>query len=344
LLFCWSFYGFSQELSNDSSRLNLSLYYKVTTVTNSKYTGKIINDNGKEILLFCSDSVKVYIPKVNIKSINSIEIDDPVINGEYQNVGPFSTRYHLMTNSLPMKKGQNYTLLHLWGPEVHFTITNSTSIGIVSSWILSPFALALKQNFKTRNKKLNFSIGNLIGTSSYFEKSIKSIGTIKRFAGAGNLLYGNVTYGSRKSNVTLTGGFTIFKSGIEKSYHVTSKIVYPQDYGPGTVFYSSCTDTYVRPISFGGLIGLSGMHTISKKISFVYDALLNFSKLANSKSGENIFKILKYDRYFVTLMPGIRFQKKEKSAFQITLGVVGMIDEVQNYTLPYPMCSWLIKF
>ena len=44
------------------------------------------------------------------------------------------------------------------------------------------------------------------------------------------------------------------------------------------------------------------------------------------------------------LMPGMRFQKSEDKAFQISLtGVIGSTDG-ERYSFPIPMCSWFYKF
>ena len=42
-------------------------------------------------------------------------------------------------------------------------------------------------------------------------------------------------------------------------------------------------------------------------------------------------------------MPGMRFQKSETKAFQISLaGIIGYADDL--YSFPVPMCSWFYKF
>ena len=54
----------------------------------------------------------------------------------------------------------------------------------------------------------------------------------------------------------------------------------------------------------------------------------------------------------VVVMPGMRFQKDQNRAFQVTLsGVIGRREEivnnqlsVNNYSFPIPMLSWFYKF
>ena len=49
-------------------------------------------------------------------------------------------------------------------------------------------------------------------------------------------------------------------------------------------------------------------------------------------------------------MPGMRFQKTERTAFQISLAGVSVFEWVsagqgaQNYSFPIPMCMWFFKF
>jgi len=54
----------------------------------------------------------------------------------------------------------------------------------------------------------------------------------------------------------------------------------------------------------------------------------------------------------IVVMPGMRFQKDQNRAFQVTLsGIIGRREEmfdnqvtVSNYSFPVPMLSWFYKF
>ena len=56
-------------------------------------------------------------------------------NGEFRASGPFTTRYYFTNNALPIKKNENYALVHIYGPEVPFSVGNKTSLGLMASWI-----------------------------------------------------------------------------------------------------------------------------------------------------------------------------------------------------------------
>jgi len=344
--------SFSQETPSDSTNLALQPWYEITKSNGVKYIGKIISDDGREVLIDTKDLGKIYIPKADIKSMKKIEDEKSIVYGEYRSEGPFTTRYYLTTNALPVKKGENYSLLHLWGPEMHFAVTNSTSVGFAATWIGSPIALAVKQNFKTKNEKLNFSIGTLTGTMGY----------LSMFKGFGSLLFGNVTYGNRMSNVTFSAGIAAFKSGVSKGYRINYTVtdtIYGGSYG-----YSTSV-RYERPTNLTGLFSISGITKIGANVSFIYDMIFSVANVSrpisnnstvygtdyyfgyygnNNIDYNSLHTIEKYNRYYIVIMPSIRFQTSEKSAFQFSLGGVSMIDKYKNISFPFPMCSWFNKF
>lgn len=345
--------SFSQENPSDSTNLALQPWYEITKNNGVKYIGKIISDDGREVLIDTKDLGKIYIPKSDIKSIKKIEDEKSIVYGEYRTEGPFTTRYYLTTNALPVKRGENYSLLHLWGPEMHFAVSNSTSIGFVATWIGSPIALAVKQNFKTSNEKLNFSIGTLTGTTGY----------LNMFKGFGSLLFGNVTYGSRMSNVTFSAGIAAFNSDTKKSYGIN---YYFQDTIYGNLNTNTTGISYQRPTNLTCLFSVSGITKIGTNISFIYDMIFSVAGVSRpvsnnstvygstyyfgSNYGNNhidynsLYTIEKYNRYYIVIMPSIRIQTSEKSAFQFSLGGVSMIDKYKNISFPFPMCSWFYKF
>ncbi len=47
---------------------------------------------------------------------------------------------------------------------------------------------------------------------------------------------------------------------------------------------------------------------------------------------------------FLYFMPGMRFQKDEKRAFQIALAGVTAWQDGENNTFPFPLLSWFFKF
>ena len=111
----------------------------VITMTNGEVRiGKILNDDGREILLESREVGKIYIRKENIKSIVPYKAENfQDVSGELRATGPFTTRYYFTTNSLPIKKGENYAMINLYGPEVHFALSDRFSLGVMSTWSAS---------------------------------------------------------------------------------------------------------------------------------------------------------------------------------------------------------------
>ncbi|MGB1647360.1 MAG: hypothetical protein ACPG9I_08705, partial [Crocinitomicaceae bacterium] len=61
----------------------------------------------------------------------------------------------------------------------------------MTTWIGSPLIAVGKYTIPTNNKKVNFSIGTMFGTSGY----------LNEFRGFGGLHWGTFTYGDRKNNI-----------------------------------------------------------------------------------------------------------------------------------------------
>ena len=53
-------------------------------------------------------------------------------------------------------------MLHLYGPEVQFAIYDNLSLGVMSSWIASPIALAAKSSFNSHTNN-NVDLGTIVG-------------------------------------------------------------------------------------------------------------------------------------------------------------------------------------
>ena len=100
-----------------------------------EYVGKILSDDGREILINTEALGKIYIPKSEIKLIKKIDNTNRIVHGEFRNTGPFTTRYSFTNNAHPVAKGENYALLNLYGPEVHFALSDNFSLGIMSTWL-----------------------------------------------------------------------------------------------------------------------------------------------------------------------------------------------------------------
>ena len=316
----------------------------------NEYIGLILSDDGREVLIQTTTLGKVFIPKSDIKSIRPLDLAEDVKKGEFNSAGVFTTRYQFTTNCFPIKKGENYAMVNLYGPEVHFAVHKDFSVGVMSTWIGSPLALALKYTRGTPNPKINYGVGALIGTSGYLNSG----------RGFGGLYWGMITYGDRRTNATLSVGFGHFNDG--NSYT-------PSVYEPGTyVSLDGFTpnmptvdlpNTNGRFVARAPIIGLAGQTKVGKKASFIYDCMYIMGRTKETK--QTIDYIYDNGGWSLVLqqvvvgpwsqgftdvqnlfivMPAMRFQRSDSKAFQISLA--GVIS--QNMSFPLPMASWFYKF
>ncbi|MBK6527824.1 MAG: hypothetical protein IPG07_21115 [Crocinitomicaceae bacterium] len=349
--------SYGQITESDTSKSEQ--LYVVTKNDGTEYIGKILSDDGREILIETELLGKIYIPKSEIRSITKIEDRKEIIHGEYQSTGPFTTRYAFTTNALPIVKGENYALINLYGPEVHFAITDHLNIGIMSTWIASPMVLALKYSIKTKHEKINFSLGTLNGTSGY----------LNTFRGFGGLHFANISIGSRKQNITLSAGYGYVQTGSEISEFLPQTVYSSEPY---LSYNSTNSINTTAPIIHGPLFSIAGITAVGAKASFVFDSMFglftsdrmetstttitepyyNPNPPYDSTPGYYMHQVTEVNTQSIAmfLMPGMRFQTKENSAFQVSLAGVaifrlkGFADTQKTNSFPIPMCTWFFRF
>jgi len=314
--------------------------YVVVKNNGMEYIGKILSDDGREILLETTKLGKIYITKSDIKSITLVSSRKEVVFGEYRALGPFTTRYQFTTNAFSIKRGENYALVNLYGPEVHFSLSDRFSLGVMTTWIASPFVLAGKYALTPKATKWNFAIGTMLGTSGY----------LANFKGFGGLHWAVVTYGNRLNNVSFSAGYGYIKTGMDDDAE-----------RPGVYIEPNFPTTYNRmiPMRKAPLISIAGIFKVGSKASFFFDSMVLFNnpkEIRSTSTGgydpntqiySTVITTVKEERVFKTslyLMPGMRFQKNENRAFQIALAGVATFDRYDSNSFPIPMCSWFFKF
>lgn len=324
--------------------------YVITKSNGSEYIGKIISDDGREVLIITESLGKIYIPKADIKSMVKVTDFKSIVRGAFYSQGPFTTRHAFTTNALPIIKGENYALINLYGPEVHFALTNHFNFGIMSTWAASPLVFALKYTIPTKNKKINFSLGTLLGTSGYFNN----------FEGYGGLHFGNVTYGDRKNNITFSAGYGYI------SNFKGRELIKSDTYYSSTGIYDYNYSYYPATMTKGPLFSIAGILKVGAKASFIFDSMLGTFSTTSQENRYTYTTIQEatppdYNNgsyrcdvriedsntrgvIALFLMPGMRFQTKENRAFQVSLAGVAVFDHGDNQSFPIPMCTWFYKF
>ncbi|MBI1223291.1 MAG: hypothetical protein GC180_11860 [Bacteroidetes bacterium] len=252
-----------------------------------------------------------------------------------QNYNSFSTRYFQNSNALAMKKGDYYVMTHIAGPEIQYAATKNLSVGLISSWLASPMIATIRYTIPTKNKKVNFGIGTMFGTTGY----------LNNFRGFGGYHYGMMTIGDYSKNLTVSAGYVYCAPGNTYSRKV-----------PGTYTGIKVPLNPTRDFFSGITTSISGMMKIGEKTSIVLDATLlsgryqeNHTDANYTYSSDNTetieVKEIPSQTTFLYLMPGIRFQKSENKAFQLALAGLSVFPKSRStYTIPVPVCSWFVKF
>jgi hypothetical protein len=322
----------------------------VVLTNGNEYIGTIQSDDGREVKMNTESMGLMIIQKMDIRSMKTVESEKQIVQGEFRNEGPFTTRYTFTTNALEIKKGENYAMLNLYGPEVHVALTNRFSLGVMTTWIGSPLALAAKFTIPTKNPNVNFSLGNLTATSGY----------IQSFRGFGNLAFANVTLGNRLNNITVAGGYFMYRGGGRENYN------------QGFVVEDSSQFLSISPFMglpkpvHGPMFSIGGIARIGAKASFVFDSMVGFftheygEELAPVTLQEPVFdefynivssgyyrhEVVMRKSYSsaVFIMPGMRFQRDERKAFQFSLAGILVRDSGETISAPFPLCTWFYRF
>ena len=175
--------------------------FLITTMGGGEFVGTIVSDDSKEVVIKTKDRGEVSIPKYQVKSMKELEEGQLNKNGEYVSDPLFATRYFITTNAFPMKKGDNYTSLNLFGPEFHFGLGEKFGIGVMTSWFGIPIIGTAKYSINL-SETANVGIGALVGTGSW---------AVPDFFGA--LTFGTLTFGTRKSNINFSAGYGAISVG-----------------------------------------------------------------------------------------------------------------------------------
>lgn len=313
---------------NDISSIKSdSVQPSIIYLNNGKtYIGEIIEDDGREILLNSKSVGKIYVRKSDIKEITTEKSRIIKLEEKALVESPFTTRYAYTNNAFPIKKGYNYAMVNLFGPEIHFATSDRLSLGVMTTWIGSPIAFNFKYSLASKSEKWHYSVGSIIGTSGF----------ILQGSGYGGLTWFTGTYGNRIDNISISAGY-------------------------GCV--GELNSTYFMG---GPLFSIAGIKRIGNGISFIFDSMFSIIERSREKYTNIYVDVPYYDsfsnstyiipeyqytkqetinayNYSFFIMPGLRFQKHSDRAFQVSLAGVINIHKDQTNSFPVPMCSWLFK-
>lgn len=344
---CIVLFATQERASAQNPTDNSKPLYIIIKSNGVEYIGYLLQDDGREVLIETQKLGKVYIPKADIKEMRPLNEEQELIDDEFKPNNPFSTRYSFTTNALPVKKGENYYMLNLYGPEFHFAVSNRFNIGVMSTWLGSPIGVAVKYTIPTQNEKINYSIGSILATSGY----------IMNFSRFGGLHFANVTFGDREKNLTLAGGLLHWQGG---SFELAMPGVYDNNSA-----YNFSYENVKNPPLVGPMFSVAGFVRIGKKASFVFDSMLGvFNRFIPTNRFENYYDpnfsssfpagirinriAEKRETIAFFLMPGMRVNRTENSAFQFSLAGVSVKQTIDGqadaFSFPMPLCSWFYTF
>ena len=187
----------AQDTTKVTSQLKKT--FVITKNDGTEYTGLIITQDEREVLIETKELGRLYIPKHEIKSIRELTPAD-VKSGILPGNNIFSSRYFLTTNGLRMRKGDSYALFNYWGPEIQYSVADGFTLGAMSTWIAMPLIISAKTSFSA-NDNLHFGFGLLAGTLSW-----------AKWSTVGALPYAAVTLGNSKNNFSISGGYAMVSS------------------------------------------------------------------------------------------------------------------------------------
>ena len=191
LLFLVNWFGFTQNLQGQTADTTL---VQLNKTEGGFLIGNIIYQDTREVFFQTQDGRNIYVPQHTISSIQPLNSTSD-ISEQHSFRSNFSTRYFITTNGLSLKKGENYVLWNLYGPDFQFGIRDNFSFGILTSWLGIPVIATLKKSFPL-GKNLHAAIGGLFGTGSWVLPEI-----------GGALPFGSLTLGNSTNNLTFSGGY-----------------------------------------------------------------------------------------------------------------------------------------
>jgi hypothetical protein len=306
--------------------------HKIIKQNGASFTGKILSEDAREILLDSREMGLVYIPRHEVDQIIEVREGERHTNGDL-----FATRYFLTTNGFPVKKGDNYVQWNLFGPDFQFGIADHFGVGIMTSWVGMPIIGTAKYS-ATLGKNLHGGLGFLGGTGSW---------AFPEFGLA--LPFGFLTVGNKYNNLNVSAGYgLLFQETTETTFTILNV---PSDYHTNS-FTSVSNDINDTEGRF--LWSVAGMFRLNSKFSFVFDSFFmvrgkdrerqelieTYDNIKNLGTYSIKTEVVKAEPLFV-LAPGLRFQANERSSFQF--GFIGLHFDGEFVQVPIPMIQWFRK-
>ncbi len=172
--------------------------YLITTNDGGEFIGKVISDDGREVVIMDRNKGKVILPKYAIKNME-IASQNNVVGNNIFHPNPHPSRYLFSPSAIALKKGEGYmNWFYFLLFQMHYGITENFSAGITTSWLLAPTMLNLKYTVPVAD---NFSVavGGEVGKLYIYDDNVVSVGFVTG------------TYGTAESNISLNIGYGSYR-------------------------------------------------------------------------------------------------------------------------------------
>ncbi|OIQ36197.1 MAG: hypothetical protein BM555_03235 [Crocinitomix sp. MedPE-SWsnd] len=301
----------------------------VTKQDGGKYTGVLLSDDGREVLIDSKEVGKIYIPKHLIKTIKTLEEaqqddlltdkkeeieikeeeieEDPFDDGEFGYDNFTSTKYIQSDNAMPLRPGEAFLKFMPIGLEVQVPLKTNWSIGALSTYVGAPLVVKSKISFPVF-KSSYFSLDAAYGSMMFgglFDSGITE---------GGGYFNAGFTFGDRSNNFTAKIGAGLIHE--DRSFWEWDELT-------GEIFIVEEGMQYV-PL---GIASFSGMTSINKRTQFVFDVIAAFGG---------------FNGNYMTGAAAIRFGPKPRHRFQTGLAI--MVQDDFFVPLPIPTLSYTFVF
>jgi hypothetical protein len=203
VVFASSSTSFAQDDEESTGEYSSKRPYHITLKDGSSYTGFIVKDDARELLVKTTTIGDIYIRKSDIAKI--VEVDDlkKMKQGKYFGDEIYFTRYFFTPTAYSLPKGEANAFMPyaFVGGHGQFGITDNFDLGVGTTWWGNPLVVTLKASFDI-GKNLTGAIGAIGLTQTYRRFNANYFG--------GGGVFGVVTTGEPSQNASLGGGYAIF--------------------------------------------------------------------------------------------------------------------------------------
>ncbi len=216
--------------------------YVIQKFDGDVYVGRIIDQDPRMIRLAIGKHGMMTIRRNDIEVMKAMSRKELKLLGNYTPAEVFSTRYFINSAMLPVKKRENYVQWNWYGPDIHYALLDNFDFEVNTSWVGFPMIANLRYILPVTDK-LNFGAGALLGWGSWPYSDC-----------TGAFPYLACTYGTRKTNFTLSGGYGVLNFYGQPEQHLMMTGGAQTKIGKTT---SLVVDAFVLPPSTAGSTGIA---------------------------------------------------------------------------------------